>query len=172
AIVEQRHAKTTSLDVRDVMRSGREPFGVIMRAAAKIRQGEALVLETIFEPAPLYDVLKDRGFEHQTEVLAEDHYRVWFYRTAEREGRREGLGVSERLREEDDTVYLDVRGLEPPGPMAMILETMAGLDPSKRLVVQHERIPMFLYPKLDEHGYRYETKELGPHSVQLVIRKG
>ena len=169
-IVEQRPVRTTALDVRGIMKAGGEPFREIMQAVAKVKQGEALVLETLFEPAPLYDVLKKKGFEHQTEVLADDHYKIWFYREAIKETQQENADRKDRIREEGGTVYLDVRGLEPPGPMAMILETMAKLDPSKRLVVQHERVPMFLYPKLDEKGYTYETQEIDQHNVKLIIR--
>ncbi|MCL5879126.1 MAG: DUF2249 domain-containing protein [Deltaproteobacteria bacterium] len=169
-IIEQRHVRTTSLDVREVMKNHGEPFPVIMQAVAKVKQGEALVLETLFEPAPLYDVLKKKGFEHQTEVLADDHYKIWFYREAIKETQQENADRKDRIREEGGTVYLDVRGLEPPGPMAMILETMAKLDPSKRLVVQHERVPMFLYPKLDEKGYTYETQEIDQRNVKLIIK--
>ncbi len=169
-IIGQRHIKTTTLDVREVMKNHGEPFPVIMQAVAKVKQGEALVLETIFEPAPLYDVLQKKGFEHQTEMLADDHYKIWFYRAAARNVQQENADMKDRIREEDGTVYLDVRRLEPPQPMAMILETMARLDPSKRLVVQHERVPMFLYPKLDEKGYTYETHELDQHNVQLIIK--
>ncbi len=169
-IIEQRHIKITNLDVREVMKNHGEPFPVIMQAVAKVKQGEALVLETIFEPAPLYDVLQKKGFEHQTEMLAEDHYKIWFYREAARDVQQENTDMKDRIREEGGTVYLDVRGLEPPQPMAMVLGTMAKLDPAKRLVVQHERVPMFLYPKLDEKGYTYETHELDQHNVQLIIK--
>lgn len=172
ALIEQRHAKIINLDVRGIMKSGGEPFNVIMQTVAKIKQGEAFTLETVFEPAPLYDVLKKKGFESETEILSEDHYKIWFYRTSTKELRQEKPGIKDRLKEDGSTVYLDVRGLEPPQPMAMILETMARLDPSKRLVVHHERVPMFLYPKLDEKGYTYETHELDQHNVQLIIKKG
>ncbi len=171
AVIEQKHVKTVNLDVRDIMKKGGEPFHVIMQTAAKIKQGEALVLETIFEPAPLYDVLKRRGFEHQTEVLAEEHVRIWFYRVTKKEDKQGKTDIRERIREEGDTVYLDVEGLEPPQPMALILETMAKLDPSKTLVVHHERVPVFLYPKLEERGYKYETHEFDSRNVKLIIKK-
>ncbi len=171
AMIERERIKVTGLDVRSIIRSGGEPFNMVMQTAARVKQGEAMVLDAPFEPAPLYDVLRRKGFEYQTEVLDANHYRVWFYRTTNAGTMQPGHDVAERLREEDDTVYLDVRGLEPPGPMALVLETMAGLDPSKRLVVQHERVPVFLYRKLDERGYRHETKERGPHDVQIIIRK-
>ncbi len=170
-IIEQRRVRTTPLDVRDIMKTGGEPFQIIMKTAARIPQGEALILETLFEPVPLYDVVAGKGFDHETEQLADDHFRIWFYRTAATDTSRQETGNRERIREQGSTVELDVRGLEPPGPMAMILETMARLDPSQRLVVLHERVPVFLYAKLDERGYAYETEELDAHHVRLIIRK-
>ncbi len=169
--IEQRSVRTTPLDVRDIMKTGGEPFQIIMKTAARIPQGEALILETLFEPVPLYDVLAGKGFDHETEQLADDHFRIWFYRTAVTDARRQETDDRERIREQGNTVELDVRGLEPPGPMAMILETMARLDPAQRLVVLHERVPVFLYAKLDERGYAYETEELDAHNVRLIIRK-
>lgn len=170
-LIEQQHARITTLDVRDTMRSGGEPFNIIMKTVATVKQGQALMLETIFEPAPLYDVLRRKGFEHETEQLGEEHFRVWFYRLSEKTADRVQADARERIREEGDTVYLDVKGLEPPQPMALILETMAKLDPSKTLEVHHERVPVFLYPKLDERGYKHETHELDDRNVKLIIRK-
>jgi uncharacterized protein (DUF2249 family) len=169
-LIEQHRIRTSTLDVRDIMRTGGEPFPVIMKAAAKVPPGEALILETLFEPAPLYDVLAKKGFEHQAQPLADDHFRVWFYRTAVTDTRHQDPDSRERIREQGDTVELDVRGLEPPGPMAMILGTLAKMDPAKTLVVHHERVPMFLYAKLEEKGYICETRELDPHRVELIIR--
>ncbi|MGB9736648.1 MAG: DUF2249 domain-containing protein [bacterium] len=172
SIVEQHHVKITNLDVRDIMRKGEEPFNIIMQTVKKIKEGEALVLETIFEPAPLYEVMKKKGFQYQTEILSDEHYKIWFYKLKVNEPGKESevVDLRNRIKEEGDTVYVDVRGLEPPQPMALILETLAKLDPSKTLVVQHERVPMFLYPKLDEKGYIYETHEIDQHNVQLIIK--
>jgi uncharacterized protein (DUF2249 family) len=39
-----------------------------------------LRLRAIFEPKPLYRVLGREGFSHWTERLADDDWRVWFYR--------------------------------------------------------------------------------------------
>jgi uncharacterized protein (DUF2249 family) len=170
-IVQQGGVKTVHLDVRDIMKKGEEPFNIIMQTVAKMNQGEALVLETIFEPVPLYDVLKKRGFIHQTETLGEDHYKIWFYRIDKKKaGKKMDDNITSRIREDGNIVYLDVRGLEPPEPMAMILDTIARLDSSKTLVVQHERVPMFLYPKLEERGYSCETHQVDESNVQLVIR--
>lgn len=61
------------LDVRDI---DGEPFGPIMSALEELRADESLVLINSFEPVPLYDVLRERGYDHQTEQVADDEYRV------------------------------------------------------------------------------------------------
>lgn len=68
------------LDVRDQLRRGEEPFGRIMGAAGDLDENAVLRVRAIFEPEPLYGVLGGRGFEHWTEQLGEEDWRVWFYR--------------------------------------------------------------------------------------------
>ena len=67
------------LDVRDELRAGREPFSLIMGALRSVPEGGALVIRAIFEPVPLYAVMKRQGLEHWTEELAADDWRVSFY---------------------------------------------------------------------------------------------
>ncbi|HET7340006.1 MAG TPA: DUF2249 domain-containing protein, partial [Methylomirabilota bacterium] len=119
-----------------------------------------------FEPVPLYDVLGRRGLAHYAERLAPEDWRVWFYRgevaTATPATTTPAAGV-------DDTI--DVRGLEPPQPMVRVLERLATLAPGGRLVVLHERRPMFLYPQLDERGLRHVTDEPSAGVVRIVITR-
>jgi uncharacterized protein (DUF2249 family) len=61
------------LDVRDV--EG-EPFGDIMAALENLEPGETLLLINSFEPVPLYDVLSDRGFQHETMQVSEAEWHV------------------------------------------------------------------------------------------------
>nr|MBO2476101.1 hypothetical protein [Bacillota bacterium] len=68
------------LDVREDIRNGNEPFPKIMAAVRNLAPGQALVLINSFEPVPLYQVLGAMGFSHRTEALADDHWRITFYR--------------------------------------------------------------------------------------------
>lgn len=61
------------VDARDI--EG-EPFGAIMTALGDIEPGETLLLVNSFEPEPLYDVLKQRGFVHETTQVASDEWHV------------------------------------------------------------------------------------------------
>ena len=63
----------TVLDVRDV--EG-EPFGDIVAALGELDEGATLELVNSFEPEPLYDVLRARGFDYETERVAKDEWHV------------------------------------------------------------------------------------------------
>lgn len=75
-----RRAPTRTVDVREDLRQGREPFGKIMTAAQQTGSGQTLLIKAIFEPIPLYSVLKGQGFEHWTEKLADDDWAIHFLR--------------------------------------------------------------------------------------------
>jgi uncharacterized protein (DUF2249 family) len=64
---------TRTLDVRDI---DGEPFGEIMAALDALPEDDRLVLIAGFEPVPLYDVLADRGFSHDTERGDGGEFRV------------------------------------------------------------------------------------------------
>jgi uncharacterized protein (DUF2249 family) len=82
------------LDVRDDLRQGREPFSRIMAAKRSLPEGGVLRLRAIFEPVPLYAVMARQGFEHWTEKLGEDDWRVWFYPAEAGEAAGAGAGTA------------------------------------------------------------------------------
>jgi uncharacterized protein (DUF2249 family) len=69
-----------TLDVRDDVRAGRDPFARIMDAVALLEPDQSLVLINVFEPVPLYGVMSARGFEHDTDRLPDGDWRVRFFR--------------------------------------------------------------------------------------------
>lgn len=66
-------ATVQELDVRDV---DGEPFGAITDALDDLGEDERLVLVNAFEPVPLYEVLDRRGFDHRTEEVGPEEWRV------------------------------------------------------------------------------------------------
>ena len=157
------------LDVRDDIRNGVEPFARIMGAVKSLRADQVLVLRAPFEPFPLYQILGQRGFAHWTERHAADDWSVWFYRSADPAPPR-GRATAAPARGSRRAV-IDVRGLEPPHPMVVVLEEADRLGPGEHLEVIHDRRPVFLYPQLDERGLEHETDEPEPGVVRIVIRK-
>ncbi len=55
------------LDIRDV---DTEPFEQVMSALDSVSESEALRLVYSFEPVPLYDILNKRGYQYDTEQVA------------------------------------------------------------------------------------------------------
>lgn len=164
------------LDVRDELRRGEEPFSRIMAAKAALGADDVLRLRAIFEPVPLYHVLGKQGFSHWTERLADDDWRVWFYRPAAGTAAKEptaavGVPAAPAPDQDEDVVVLDVRGLEPPEPMLRTLAALEELPPGKTLVQLNVRVPQFLLPRLDELGFSYEVREQNDELVRLFIRR-
>ena len=160
------------VDVRDDIRRGIEPFAKIMGDVKDLGEYQVLALQAPFEPFPLYEVLGKRGFAHWTERHAADDWAVWFYRAAGTGPPRGGRTPAAPEREPRRAV-IDVRGLEPPQPMVLVLEAADRLEPGERLEVIHDRRPVFLYPQLEERGLEHETDEPEPGMVRIVIsRKG
>jgi TusA-related sulfurtransferase len=147
------------VDVREDLRRGIEPFSRIMQAQITIPEQGVMRLRATFEPIPLYTVLGKHGFTHWTERLADDDWRVWFYR-----GDVDAAA-------DDDLVILDVRGLEPPEPMTRTLEALEELPAGKSLLQVNARVPQFLLPLLEERGFEYVLVSEQPNEVRGLIRR-
>ena len=65
-----RGSSIITLDVREDLREGREPFGRIMEAVARLREGERLRVLAPFEPRPLMNVLARQGFTAAVQPIA------------------------------------------------------------------------------------------------------
>ena len=163
-------APVAELDVREDLRSGGEPFSRIMGAVAALDRDAVLRLRTIFEPAPLYDVLRKRGFEHETQRHAADDWSVWFWRprasgaiaSASAATTSDGSATSSELddlRTDPSVVLLDVRDLQPPEPLVRTLAAAEQLARGQTLVQVNLRVPQFLLPMLTEQGYAWEVDE-------------
>ncbi len=170
--------KTVTLDVREDIRSGKEPFSKIMNAAAALGAGEQMLLIAPFEPAPLYSVLKRQGFVHTSRETEAGEFEVLF--TREAKAKPEGITPQAPpldAREATESaaaksvqhpqgecatthiVEVDARGLEPPQPLVRILEALGTLPNGAELRARTERRPMHLYGQLEERGFAAETEE-------------
>lgn len=68
---------TTDPDARlDAREVEGEPFNDIVAALEDLADDETLLLLNSFEPEPLYNVLDDRGFDHETECV-DGEWRVY-----------------------------------------------------------------------------------------------
>ena len=168
-----RFAAERHLDVREDIEHGAEPLKRIVAAADELGGDQALVLHVPFEPVPLYRVLGARGFGHRAERRAPGDWWVWFFRDTP--GAGDGWApaapadVTQPGGAASGVLRLDVRGVEPPWPMVRILEALERLDPGACLEVLHDRRPIFLYPQLEERGFRHATDELEPGLIRISI---
>lgn len=165
-----------SVDIRPLQAQGQEPFSVIMQAARKIEQGHAFRLINTFEPVPLYDVLARQGFVHWTSELEPDHWEIHFFKTGiagkpAASQPAKAAAVKRAWDEPTRTLTIDVSELVPPEPMIRILGALEELPAGATLLVHHARRPIYLYPRLEELGYRHETRELAPDQVEVLIEK-
>lgn len=149
------------LDVRDQMRAGEEPYHQIMHAVATLQDDQALRLCTIFEPVPLYDILAQRGFAHWIERPGLEEWRITFYRSAvpaEKNCEAAPSDPTPRTGSPEPQV-VDARGLEPPQPMARILEALRPIEAGGEIRALTDRRPMLLYAKLEDRRFKYATEE-------------
>lgn len=58
-----------------------EPFGEIMAALDELPADESLLLINSFEPEPLYDILRQRGFEYETANPASGEWHIEITKT-------------------------------------------------------------------------------------------
>jgi uncharacterized protein (DUF2249 family) len=156
------------VDVREDLRRGEKPLARIMAAVNGLGPDQALEVRAPFEPIPLYGVLARQGLSHWVGARDTDDWSIWFY--------RDTAVVTEPPPEavvscSGRTTLLDVRGLEPPEPMRMVLEQADMLTEGDTLEVIHCRRPVFLYPQLDERGFLHATDEPEPGVVRIVIRR-
>lgn len=70
--------KVIDLDVREDIASKADPFQKIMKAIEPMESGDTLILQAPFKPTPLLGVLEAKGFTHESEELAENHWKVTF----------------------------------------------------------------------------------------------
>jgi len=167
------------VDVRLDLKGGRHPLGRILAAVKTLARGQDLLLTAPFEPVPLYKVLALRGYDHDARQIPGGDWEVRF-RPRPRggpAGRRQPPQAPAAASTPPPTARtrlapttgvapvgmeaawsrLDNRGLEPPEPMIRTLAACNGIVSGRVLEIHNDRRPMFLYPYLEERGYRYET---------------
>lgn len=73
-------APVVGLDLRDALRSGRNPLAKILAAVRKLRPREVLCVRTTFAPVALIELLESQGFAHHLSSEHDGDWSVWFWR--------------------------------------------------------------------------------------------
>lgn len=144
------------VDVRPILRAGGEPFSVIMQAVENLEPGQGIRLFATFKPIPLFGVMGSRGFNHEAIELDDGEWEVLF--------RPSGIEQTPPPVNPDGAVTatwpepsidLDNRDLDPPEPMARILEATERLKAGEVLSALLLREPRFLFPELAKRGHAW-----------------
>jgi uncharacterized protein (DUF2249 family) len=151
--------KQVTLDVRESIRRGADPFGTIMQAVARLKENEDLRLIAPFKPTPLIALLGQRGFGHQAKETGGGDWEVLFSRSPEGTSADKLANAVETKGTGVEEVEVDARGLEPPQPLVKILEAVEALPAEGRLLARTDRRPMHLYAQLEERGWTGKTEE-------------
>ena len=69
------------------------------------------------------------------------------------------------------TIQLDTRGMEPPGPLVLILNRLETLGADQSLVAHIDREPLLLFPELVERGWTYEGMPQADGSFIISISR-
>lgn len=162
-----------TLDVREDLRQGREPFAKIMSAVGGLGNGQTLRLLAPFEPAPLFRLLAAKGFSHRARPTDSGDWEVVFSRgAAAAEPKADVAETSPPAPGDLGNVEVDARGLEPPQPLVRILEALATLPAGAALCARTDRRPIHLYAQLQTRGFSGESTEQNDGSFVTEIRRG
>jgi uncharacterized protein (DUF2249 family) len=165
-----------TVDVREELRRGGEPFPRIMQAVKSLAPGQALRLLATFEPLPLYAVLGRQGFDHSAARHGEGDWEVLFEKQTtgadESSGKRSPSTATAASISDwpQPSTHLDNRGLLPPEPLVRILDALEHLGPGDVLEALNEREPVFLYPELQARGAAIHTEKTG-EGVRVLVRR-
>lgn len=167
-----------TLDVREAIAAGNDPFQSIMSAVGKLDSTNALLLVNTFEPTPLFSILAKKGYAAHTEVQGPDLVHTYFWlsggkQAATSEAKAPGKSFEQLLQRFGNSKVrsIDVRHLEMPQPMVTILSELEQLPANQALLVTHRRVPRFLLPQLEERGFVHALREVGPAEVYILIYK-
>lgn len=156
-------ASPVTLDVRDILRSGGEPFAVIMQAVDSLSPGQGLRLLATFNPTPLFGVMSQYGYTHTEREIGGGDWEVIFSPAA--------ASRTAASPETSRQACLDVRGLPPPEPMQRALEAVENLKAGESLQVLTDREPTLLYQELSRRSHTY-TSESSDEGYRTTIRRG
>ncbi|MBU6460837.1 MAG: sulfurtransferase TusA family protein [Proteobacteria bacterium] len=168
-----------TLDVREELSHGGEPLPRILEAISALIPNQGLRLFTTFEPKPLYALLKQHGFSHESRSLDRGEWEVLFTRqptlkTNQPENNQKSTQAHHVPFETwpKPCLVLDNRNLLPPEPMVRILEALPALHSGDVLEALLDREPVFLYPELKTAGHEWHTQTKEPGATLIWIRVG
>jgi uncharacterized protein (DUF2249 family) len=177
--IDMRKETIEELDARPILAGGTDPFDAIMDKLKTMDERHTLKIINTFEPIPLLNLLKKKGYVYVTE-RPEDGV-VWTYLEKAGEHKDE---AEKSAPDSDKPVFeeiekrfagrmkeIDVRHLEMPLPMVTILEEVEGLKEGEALFVHHKKLPQYLLPELEERNFKWASQDIDESNIKLIIFK-
>lgn len=166
-----------TIDVRPDLANGADPFSRIMNKLSEVPPGKTMLLINSFEPAPLIRILTGKGYS--VSVSKNQPGIVFTYITKIKESPAPHGNLDKRFSELHlfDSVLkhynlkfteIDVRQLEMPKPMIAILDELDHLDKGEALYVRHKKVPLFLFPELEDRGFSYVYKQAESEVILII----
>ncbi|MCD4663723.1 MAG: DUF2249 domain-containing protein [Bacteroidales bacterium] len=167
------------LDVRPNIEAGNDPFKIILDAIKELPENGVLQIINVFEPLPLINHLRDKGYDSMTERPEEGVVHTYFRKAAQVSNEdlpeielTEFTEFEMKTSEFGENIKtIDVRHLEMPEPMVIILLEVEKLPEGHALYVNHKRIPQFLLPELKKRDYIILYNEVDENNMKLLIYK-
>jgi len=165
------------LDVRPILESGVDPFEKIMETLKTLDENQTLKIINTFEPVPLLNILKTKGYEYKTERPEAGVVHTFLTKTGNSQSSQPEHQNKEYSFDELEKKFegklkeVDVRDLEMPMPMVTILEEIEKLQEGEALYVHHKRLPQYLIPELENRDYKLAKKEIDSENLKLIIYK-
>lgn len=168
------------LDVRPILKGGVDPFETIMDRLKELSNDQTLLVINSFEPVPLLNILKGKGYEYEVERPDQGVVHAYL-KKSDTDNKNESTINSDtkndqtfeqvEVKFEGQMKEIDVRDLEMPLPMVTILEELENLPDSTALYVHHKKLPQYLLPELGDRGYTYAHKQIDENNLKLIIYK-
>ncbi len=167
------------LDVRPILAGGVDPFEAIMAKLKTINDSDTLRIINTFEPIPLLNILKKKGYDYQTERPEAGVVHTYLEKsdatievTAEEAVPVQELSYDTVLKKYAGKMKeIDVRELEMPMPMVTILEELEHLNADNALFVNHKQLPQYLLPELKDRNYKWVSNEISEGDLKLIVFK-
>lgn len=167
-----------SMDVRDQLAGGSDPFKNIIDKLNSLPEGFVLEVINSFEPKPLITILNKKGYESEV-ITTPNEIKTYFLKVGEKNQPSTTQEIVnyvsakelefEQLKFKNKCIEIDVRDMEMPMPMVTILNQLESLTKNNALFVNHKKIPQMLLPELEERGFRTWIADIEEGNVKLLI---
>ena len=169
---------TLTLDVRPDIEAGNDPFKRIMSAIKLLKEDDILKVINSFEPIPLINLLRQKGFASEVDRPEPGVVITYFFKGAQAEAPTVNQPPPHKDEFDkavqsfgDHLKVIDVRMLEMPEPMVTILSEIETLPAEYGLLVHHKKFPKFLIAELTNRNYKLIEKKIDANNMDLIIYK-